>query len=158
MKTLRQRLYSSIVIRSDGCWLWAGALFKNGYGRIRVAPKRALAHRVSWEIHKGEIPADSLVLHKCDVRACVNPDHLFLGSAADNVADMVNKGRQRKGPVLHQEYARGEMFARSELTETHVREIRERQGENSDLVAAAYGVHRATVHDIWKRRTWKHVT
>ena len=80
-----------------GCWLWTGAPSdntKNGlYGRFRVHGAQIRAHRVSWLLHRGEIPENLQVLHHCDNQACVRPDHLFLGTNEDNVADRVAKGR-----------------------------------------------------------------
>lgn len=75
-----------------GCWLWTGSLQKDGYGLIKDGRMRT-AHRVSWELHRGPIPARACVLHKCDVRSCVNPDHLWLGSLRDNAVDMARKKR-----------------------------------------------------------------
>lgn len=85
------------VIKGEGCWLWTGAKSEKGYGNIfkkRGNGRTAvMVHRVSYEIHFGEIPEGLFVLHRCDVPACVNPSHLFLGTAQDNVDDMIAKGR-----------------------------------------------------------------
>ncbi len=80
---------------ADGCWVWMANTFRNGYGGFTLNGKHTLAHRASWVIFNGEIPTGLQVLHKCDNSLCVNPDHLFLGTAADNIYDMVSKGRQR---------------------------------------------------------------
>lgn len=82
---------------ASGCWLWQDAL-KNGYGRLFVDGRPTLAHRVSYELHCGPIPEGMHVCHRCDTPACVNPAHLFLGSHADNMADMAAKGRGTKSP------------------------------------------------------------
>jgi hypothetical protein len=79
----------------SGCWLWLGAVIPDGYGSTKVDNKAILAHRRSWVIHRGPIPPDAHVLHRCDNRLCVNPDHLFLGDNLINVADKMAKGRWR---------------------------------------------------------------
>lgn len=88
-------------VTESGCWLWDGATTK-GYGNLGINGKTHLAHRLSWQIHFGEIPKGLLVCHKCDVPACVNPNHLFLGTVSDNAIDSVRKGRyvgnRNKGP------------------------------------------------------------
>lgn len=81
--------------KTSGCWLWRGASVPRGYGVIYFNGRQTYTHRVSYELHVGPIPDGLFVLHRCDVPACVNPDHLFIGSAADNVADMMAKGRHR---------------------------------------------------------------
>jgi hypothetical protein len=127
---------------NSGCHPWMGFVRPNGYGTIHLDRKREYAHRVSWRIHRGEIPHGLFVLHKCDVRCCVNPDHLFLGTAADNAADMVAKGRDRR-PL-------------PKLTASQVGEIRARVagGVVQASLAREYGVSKATVCLIVSRQKW----
>ena len=95
MKDPSKRFWAR-VNRTDDCWLWTGWKDWGGYGILTVKDKNIKAHRFSWELFFGPIPLGLKVLHKCDVRLCVNPDHLFLGTNLDNSRDMVNKGRGRK--------------------------------------------------------------
>ena len=81
------------VEKTDSCWLWTGAKIGNGYGHITVKRQSIKTHRFSWELHYGAIPAGMFVCHRCDVKACVRPDHLFLGTNQDNQLDAVAKGR-----------------------------------------------------------------
>ena len=93
-------LFWSNVDKTSGCWLWTGSTNGCGYGQFTYNGKLEKAHRVSWQIHHGPLPLWSghttgiCVLHRCDVPLCVNPDHLFLGTQGDNVADMIEKGRR----------------------------------------------------------------
>lgn len=96
-KPIEERFFSKIErIPISGCWLWTGAT-KKGYGDIFIGAgagrKHISAHRFSWEFHNGAIPEGLIVCHKCDIHECVNPEHLFLGTHADNMQDCSNKGR-----------------------------------------------------------------
>ena len=88
-----------VVVPFSGCWLWtASTMSRGGYGKMTVEQGEQQctgAHRVSWMLHKGEIPKGMWVLHRCDVPACVNPDHLFLGDVVDNNRDAIEKGRHK---------------------------------------------------------------
>lgn len=94
--TLAERFWARVAVGShDECWLWQGPLLASGYGAIGTGTGSEIqsTHRVSYELTYGPISAGLFVLHRCDVRACVNPAHLFLGTAQDNVSDMIAKGR-----------------------------------------------------------------
>lgn len=131
---------------STGCWLWMGSLNGRGYGHLgRRRHGKCLhyrAHRYSYELRNGPIPDGLCVLHKCDVRHCVNPDHLFLGTPQDNSNDCVAKGRGRP--------PRGEKHGRAKLSDADAVDIRMflTLGAKGRDIANAYGVSRQTVHKI----------
>lgn len=154
------------------CWVWTAKLGWGGYGAFFIDGTYHAAHRVSWVLAYGSIPDDLLCLHKCDWRSCIRPDHLFLGSDADNAADRDAKGRTRSpGPMnpprgdghwsrlRPEQRARGSGHGRSKLREEQVVEIRRRgaNGEEHLAIAQDYGVTRATVSLILERRTWRHL-
>lgn len=135
------------------CWEWLGSLSRSGYGQFMVAHKALRAHRYSYEIHIGGIPAGLDILHKCDNKKCVNPNHLTAGTKQDNIADKVAKDRQAKGMKMH--------FAK--LTDDQVREIRRRykrtgyHGSNMMQLVREFKVARSTMTDIVRGKRWKHL-
>lgn len=154
---LLQRFMAKVDLDPSGCWQWTGAPSDStptgAYGRMRIYGVQERAHRVSWLLHKGAIPDGLQVLHRCDNPKCVNPEHLFLGTNADNVADRVSKGRSGW------QERKGEAHPMSKLRESDVRAIRERHsaGERQSVLAREFRVDRATVCEIISRRKWAHV-
>lgn len=131
---------------NSGCWLWVGCFSRDGYGEIKVKRASYLAHRLAWVAAGKSDPGVLHVLHHCDNRACVNPDHLFLGTNLDNVRD-----RQRKGRGLNLD---GEKNGRAKLTSAAVAHIRRREMKAKDY-AALYGVGSSTICMIWSGRNWR---
>ena len=159
MKTIDQKFFP-YVQKTEECWIWSGSRFESGYGRLFVGGKSVRAHRVSWVLNRGPIPKGILVLHKCDNRPCVNPDHLFLGTPQDNMDDMMAKGRGISGMKIHPERAcRGEMAHRAKLTASKVVEIRalREQGVIYEKIAKKYGVTKRAIICVVKRLSWKHI-
>ena len=147
-----------IPITEMGCWIWMGVL-RNGYGGIRVTsnPADSLegAHRVSYKLFKGEIPDKLYVCHKCDVPSCVNPDHLFLGTAKDNMQDALNKGKLFwKGQKRN--FPKGSNHKQAKLTESDVKEIRESTEPGINL-AKRYGVSNNVISRIRLHKIWRHI-
>ena len=142
------------------CWIWTAGTAGNGYGSIRVgraAEGSLYAHRQSLEWDLGRpLLLGHMACHRCDTPPCVNPRHLFEALGADNVGDMVAKGRQRTVPAVPERRARGERQGGSKLTTPLVLMIwtRHAAGEMGKDIAASLGVHRATVSDILTRKTW----
>ena len=139
--------FVSFVNPTSGCWNWTGGKTSRGYGNFWLNGKTVAAHRFSYEQHHGEIPDGMFVCHSCDNPSCVNPEHLFLGTPADNTADMVAKGRKVIGPP----------GKRAKLTEVDVSEIRHlvSSGMTQRAVAKDYGVDPSTVSYIITNKTWK---
>lgn len=131
-----------------GCHVWNGSISTQGYGRFAWAGKARQAHRMAWIFYNGEIPDGLCILHRCDNRRCVNPDHLFLGTYLDNVRDMLAKGR-------HVHFV-GEATPSAKLTREAVAEIRASR-EPHVIVAAAYGVTPETVSHVRRHLTWRYV-
>lgn len=128
----------------SGCWLWTAGIVGKGYGHF----DSGRAHRFSWERRYGAIPNGLMVCHKCDTPSCVNPEHLFLGTALDNVRDCIQKGRE----------AKGEKQGAAKLTESDVILILELANTTGNkALARRFGVSPSAIRFIIQRKTWKHV-
>lgn len=138
--------FLAATVKGDGCWEWSRGLNAYGYGVISVSGKMVISSRLSWEIHIGPIPSGACVLHHCDNRKCVRPEHLFLGTKADNSADKVRKRRQ----------AVGARTGHAKLTESSVIAIRCATG-TQESIARNHRVSRALVSLIQARKVWAHL-
>lgn len=140
---------------NSGCWLWLGAVRANGYGVVGIQVngnwRTKSAHRASWEISYGGIPSGMSILHRCDVRCCVNPEHLFLGTQLDNMRDMHSKGRYTRSP-----YKCGEEHSTSKLTEAQALYVLSSPKRTVDL-AKEIGVTQPCISSLRNGYTWKHL-
>jgi len=152
--TLIARFWSK-VIKEDNCWLWTGSKTLAGYGTIIAGTARTgdktevsiYAHRASWEIANGRaIPSGMIICHTCDNPPCVNPDHLFLGTHADNIRDKTAKGRTPKGEYHHA----------AKLSDNDIRAIRESPLSQLEL-SSEYEISQSNVSLIKAGKRWKHV-
>lgn len=153
-KTLEERFWPK-VNKTETCWLWKAATHEFGYGLIGcpdVAGRTLRAHRVSYELFVGPIPDGMSVLHKCDVPACVNPAHLFVGTQQDNVDDMRGKGRFKANGN-----GSGENSPNSKITWAQVEEIRAlaASGIRHKTIARKFNLDRSTISQIVSLKTWK---
>ena len=144
-ENLEDFLMSNVAFEpNSGCWLWTDCDNGVGYGQLYIAGQQTTAHRASYEHYYGPIPDDMFVCHTCDVRACINPDHLFVGNKHANMQDAAKKGR----------------ISTQILSLDDVQEIREhlekntKRGEQAKL-ARKYGVCRSTINKIAKSKNWK---
>ncbi len=144
--TASERLAELSVAEESGCIRFTGHLDGEGYGGIMVARVKYMAHRLSYSLNNGPIPDGYVVRHKCDNPSCINPEHLEVGTQADNIADKVSRGRQ----------ARGSGAGRAILTEESVREIRSSPLKVSEL-STLYGVSVVSIRNVLRRKTWQHV-
>jgi hypothetical protein len=163
----RQRFQALVDTRSDSeCHEWKGGTNKKGYGQFRVNGRTHISSRIAYIIYFGDIPDGLFVLHKCDNPPCCNPDHLFLGTQVDNMADMIQRGRQfhTSGPRTWiygkpENVARGERHGRAMLREDEVREIRalrEKGWYYVDL-AERFNVSVTATRKIVHKETWTHI-
>lgn len=149
--TLRERFEAKVMPEPmSGCWLWLGCPMGNGYGSIWDPARgdKIGAHVASYILHRGEVPKGMVVRHKCDVPACVNPDHLELGTKAENQTDMVARGRS----------TRGARNPAAKLSPSDVAEIRARlgAGEYQRIIAKRFGVGQSLISQIAKGKIWSH--
>lgn len=151
---LEHRFWSKVQKSDGGCWIWTGAKDSNGYGYLASTlgiPARK-APRVSYELHNDPIQEGLCVCHRCDNPSCVRPDHLFLGTRADNNRDRESKGRGN--------HAKGERVHSAKIDADGVRKIREMraQGLSQQKIADALGLSQVSVGRVLLGKTWKHVT
>lgn len=145
---IRQRIQYDT---NGGCWLWTGGSgAQRRYGHTTYLGEQG-AHRISWRIYRGEIPTGMFVCHKCDVLECVNPDHLYVGTPADNSADKVARDRSYR--------PRGAANVQAKLSEEQAREIIRQlaEGAHPADLAAIFGVSGPTINDIGAGRSWPHL-
>lgn len=155
-KSPAERLWR-YVTKTDGCWIWTGYKNNKGYGLLHAGSQCAgtrrmlLVHRLSYEIHFGEFPQDALICHRCDVPACVNPDHLFIGTDHDNIVDSVKKNRwgdrARRGAAHH--------AARLDAGTARLIQFQYLDGGlTKRALAAKHGVHTSTITKIIDGSHW----
>jgi hypothetical protein len=146
--SLEDRFHKSYTKTENSCWEWIGTLHVTGYGIIKNNRKHILSHILSWELHKGERNG-LCVLHKCDNRKCVNPEHLFLGTRIDNNRDRDLKGR---GP-------RGERNWPAKLKSEDIPKIRQMYAEGylQTEIAKQFGVSQGAISGVVNRTTWSHI-
>jgi hypothetical protein len=182
---VKKRFLAKVRKVEGGCWLWTGGHNASGYGTTKIKANSYLAHRVSWTIHRGEIPEGLFVCHHCDNPPCVNPDHFFLGTKKDNTQDSIAKGRwmteerarafaeakangklgkakgDRNGSRLHPErLKRGLDSPRAKLTAIGVMRIRERHAvgdTNWSQLSREFGMTREAIKNIVHRKSYQDV-
>ena len=147
------------VSKTETCWLWSGTVSDSGYGVISDSsghPRVKKVHRVVYAHFVGEIPNGMMVCHRCDVPLCVNPEHLWLGTNADNMRDMGEKGRS----LFHKRNFVGENHGNSKLTESQVRAIRQRRADGLTFAAigAEFNISTSSAHLVCAGRSWRHVS
>ncbi len=145
-------MLTKVAFGMSDCWHWVAYVDSLGYGRCKKLLGEVKAHRIAYRYFKGDIPKGMVVMHSCDVRSCVNPDHLSLGTQADNIADMTAKGRRRSGD------SSGERNGQAKLTQAKVAEIRQlaNVGTISQAqIAKLYNVGPMTISRVVRRELWK---
>jgi hypothetical protein len=146
----KPRPFWSMVEKGDGCWEWKGNRFPNGYGCVSINRVNTGAHRRAYELTYGLIPAGMVGRHDCDNKPCVRPDHLRLGTSADNARDAVERGLSLKG----------ERSPNAKLTTAAVLDIRSRYaagGITQAALAAEYGVVEGAIWNVLHGRSWVEV-
>lgn len=131
MEHLKKRLLARITKQDNGCWIWQGAC-RSGYGAIRVGAKVCQTHRLSYTLFKGNIPDGLLVCHTCDTKKCINPEHLFVGTHKDNMADCVNKGRISR-LIPSRCFEKGNIPPNRKYSEESLQEVLNRKAEYPEM-------------------------
>lgn len=148
-----------------GCWVWTASVNIKGYGQTAYRQRMCGAHRMSYVIHNGLIPEGMLICHHCDNRVCVNPTHLFIGTAQDNSTDMKEKGRSALGPKNgmiknpHKQ-PRGEVHGNSKFTAGDILEIRRLYASkwgSATQIGLLFGTSKKYVLKVVHRQTWTHI-
>ena len=151
---LARRLASGLASIEEGkCWTWNRTTNGAGYGTLTVASQSRYAHRLAYELAKGAIPKGLHVMHSCDNPACINPDHLEVGTRSKNMADCHARGRSRiPKPIL-----RGEQNGAAKLTSSQVDDIKRRvaNGETQQSIAETFGVSQTLISAIKRGRLWR---
>lgn len=148
MKSIKERIENK-TIKTGSCWVWNGEKFHSGYGRIRIHWKKYTLHRVVFELYVGPIPNGLCVLHKCDNKPCINPEHLFLGTKADNAHDRDRKGRT----ILHPENL---IPKTSKISRAQVIEIKNDNRKQKEI-GVDYGLSQQQISRIKNDQTRRHL-
>jgi len=154
----KQKREITWIIDDNGCWICTSHKpGSHGYPQIEINNAKRTLNRVMYERYYGEIPKGLHICHKCDVRMCINPEHLFAGTSADNMKDMCKKGRHVQGEKFG-DTRRGELNGRAKINAEIVKEIREnKQNLTCKQAGKMYGLNSSTIYDIRKYNLWKHV-
>ncbi len=142
--------FMSKVTPTPSCWLWDATIMNTGYGQIYYKRKLQLAHRVSYMLFVGTIPKGLWVLHNCDNRRCVNPNHLYVGTRQDNMDDMINRNHSQKGERHY-----GNKVSESDVIV--IRDMTDKKLMSTRKLAKKFGVSQGAICHIIHRRTWTHV-
>lgn len=148
----KKRFWANVDKTQGKCWLWTGKQNNCGYGVFFLDGKSRRSHRISWSLKYGDIPKDKLVCHKCDVRNCVKPAHLFIGTPADNMRDMKLKGRDKK--------AFGSAQPMAKLKENQIDQIRAMYASgkfSQNFISKKFEVSQTAISHITRAATWRHV-
>lgn len=145
----REKFLARVKVDEAGCWIFQGMINRQGYGQVKRDGKFYFAHRYSWMLHNGEIEKGLVCCHKCDVRRCVNPDHLFVGTQKDNQQDMARKGR----------HVFGERSSQAKLTTENVLRMYQlhEEGVGTIRLAKIFGVTKNLTWMIVRGKVWHHL-
>ncbi len=147
------------VKKQDGCWEWQSGARGGGYGGFKIDGRAWLAHRVSWIINYGNIPEGLNILHKCNNKNCVNPNHLYVGTQKENVRDAIDAGTHYRIPDEHRRPVRGLEHKNAKLDHLKVREIRRlrKEGLGCRELGRFYDVDHSIISEVCNNKIWKHV-